>query len=192
MPTDFSFDYEVPLPVCFCSWKHHLKYIIDNIPAFTERMSDAQLLLESINGTLLDMYVGNLAPNEIANEVVNHSLLRNHLAKDSFTYWISQNGANYRCLTLSDESRWVLRLGYYPDRFIHIHPGRNSLNTFRFRSPNLRVAIAYRLLFGWRQANFSNSMLNSARSFVKLPPLGGNIESNGTIKILNCLTVKNF
>lgn len=192
MPTDFSFDYEVPLPVCFCSWKHHLKYIVDNIPAFEERVTDAQQLLESINGTLLDMYVGNLTPNEIAGEVVNHSLLRKHLTKDSFTYWISQNGTNYRCLTLSDESRWVLRLGYFPDRFIHIHPGRNSVNTFRFRSSNLRVAIAYRLLFGWNQTNYSSSLLNRARCFVKLTPLGGTIESKGTVKILNYLNVKNF
>lgn len=192
VPTDFSFNRELPLSVCFCCWKHHLKYIVDSIPAFNDQLADAQLLLETINGTLLDMYVGSLTPTEVANEVVNHSLLCDHLSKDSFAKWILQNGTNYRCLTLSDESRWVLRLGYYPERFIHIHPGRNSVNTFRFRSSNLRVAIAYRLLFGWNQTNYSNSMLNSARSFAKLPPLGGQIESSGTIKILNQLSVNFF
>lgn len=192
--TNIAFNPEIPPPVALCCWKHHLNFVIaniDNLALMPDKIDIAVDILDSIGGTLLDMYTGDLSPTRIAEEIVDHPQMCHQLCSDTFSDWISLHGKEYRCLTIGDGSRWALRVGHYPERYIHIHPGRNSPNTFRFRSANLKVAIAYRILFGWTETNYSNSMLNRAREFAKLPPLGGKIRSDGTIKILNYLRVKN-
>lgn len=191
--TNIAYNPEIPPPVAFCCWKHHLKWIIDGITglrSMPDGFGVAENVIGSIGGSLLDMYVGDMLPVDIASEILNHPLMCRQLNSGSFTEWILQDGKNYRCLTISDGSRWTLRVGNYPGRYVHIHPGRNSAQTFRFRSANLRVAIAFRLLFGWDETDYSKLMLNKARELVKLPPLGGKVDFGGTVNVLEFMRVK--
>lgn len=190
--TNIAFNPDIEPPVAFCCWKHHLNFIADGINrlAVLPNSQDVLLLLMAgIGGTLLDMYTGSLSPAAIASEIVNHSELFGHKECQPFQRWVASDGKAYRCLTISDGSRWVLRVGHYPERFIHIHPGRNSINTFRFRSANLRVAIAFRLIYGLNERNYSGDMINRARLLAKLCPVGTAKESVGVVRILHFLEV---
>lgn len=188
-----AFNLAIQPPVALCCWKHHLNFIVNQICEL-EGLPDRRIFFEniisSIGGSLLDMYTGDLTPVEIANEIINHPSICQPICYESFSQWIVMNGKEYQCLTICDGSRWALRIGHYPNRFIHIHPGRNSTHTYRYKSTNLRTALAYLLLFGWNETNYSNLMLNKAREFAKLPLLGDKIEPIGTIKILNSLRAK--
>jgi hypothetical protein len=192
--TNIAFNPEIPPPVALCCWKHHLNYIVNGIEYFRKIDNNVNVLnsiFNSIGGTLLDMYTGNLLPSEIAEELISHLEMCKAVDVDSFNHWIRAYEKDYRCLSISDGSCWALRVGNYPGRFIHIHPGRNSVHTFRFRSANLKCAIAYRILFGWDETNYSLTMLNQARELAKLPPLGAKIDPVGTLKVLRFLCVKN-
>lgn len=191
--TNIAFNSEISPPVALCCWKHHLNYIIAGIDCFRKDNNGIESInniFNSIGGTLLDMYTGELSPIEIAEELINHPEMCRKATPYSFREWIGVHGKDYRCLSISDGSRWAVRFGNYEGRFVHIHPGRNSEHTFRFRAANLRCAIAYRILFGWTETNYAPSMLNRARELAKLPPLGGNISSVGTEKVLRFLCVK--
>lgn len=191
--TNIAFNSEIPPPVALCCWKHHLNYIIAGIDSFRKDNNGIESInniFNSIGGTLLDMYTGELSPTAIADEMLNHPEVCRNTTPDSFRQWIGVYGKDYRCLSISDGSHWAVRFGSYEGRFVHIHPGRNSEHTFRFRAANLKCAIAYRILFGWTETNYAPSMLNRARELAKLPPLGGNINSVGTEKVLCFLCVK--
>lgn len=188
--TNIAFNPDIESPVAFCCWKHHLRFIADGVTrlATVPNLQDIlQPLMAGIGGTLIDMYIGPLSPSAIAHEVINHPVLYGFKQFESFSGWVATNGKAYRCLTISDGSRWVLRVGHYPGRFIHIHPGRNSTNTFRFRSTNLKVAIAFRLMFGWNEKNYSVDMMNRARVLAKLCPVGAGMELVGAVRVLHFL-----
>jgi len=56
----------------------------------------------------------------------------------------SHNG--YYTMTLSDRSKWVLRLGKDKQAFVHIHPARNSPFTMRVNSNILKSVLALGIL----------------------------------------------
>lgn len=192
--TNIAFNPELPQPVALSCWKHHLGFIcrsIDQIMLLSKPMDFARPILEGIGGTLLDIYTGALTPQQVGTEVLRCIVDRFPLSQKEFSDWIELNGRNFRSVELSDNSRWALKMGTYKDRYVHIHPGRYSINSVRVRSVNLRVAIVFRLMYGWEENIYSVSRLNDARSALFLSPLNSKISVDGIVRILDLLTVKN-
>lgn len=96
--------------------------------------------LATIGANVLDVYFGGLGPGEIVAEVDRQLVAEGVRAKPAFRHWIA--GAEYHTLELGDGSRWVLLPGRDPERFIHLHPARNSPLTARFPANCWKTAVA--------------------------------------------------
>ena len=89
-----------------------------------------------------------------------------------------------------DSSRWVLRLGDEPERFIHLHPGRWSPATVRMRANVIKTALlvlAHVRLIGGDPMN--RDVINEVRqAHLGLSPLGqgpeGDVGLGAVIEIL--------
>jgi hypothetical protein len=57
-----------------------------------------------------------------------------------FSDWLKPY--EYRKIMLSDESRWVIKRGIDPERYIHIHPAKNSPLSIRIRATTLKTVVA--------------------------------------------------
>jgi hypothetical protein len=154
--------------------------------------ADMYALLNTIGGNLLDVYTGRLTPEQIATEVIEHQELVAISNCADYSSWLQQGNAGYRCVMLSDTSRWTLRLGILPQRFIHIHPGRYSAHTVRIRATNLKTALAWYALNGTKKAGFCIDDINEARkTLTNLSPLGGANRIDGVIGTMQLFCVKN-
>lgn len=189
-----SFNPDLPKPIAFSCWKHHLGFMVANLEQINRNgfeRADMYALLNTIGGNLLDVYTGRLTPEQIATEVIGHKELAGISDCNDYTSWLQQGNAGYRCITLSDTSRWILRLGKLPLRFIHIHPGRYSAHTVRIRATNLKTALAWYAINGTKKEGFSIEGINQARIILaNLSPLGGENRMDGVIRTLQLFNVK--
>src|SRR5262245_2570621 len=134
---------QVPPPVLFNTWKHHAGFLRCRLAQIARGDDDALANLPAelrVVGTdLMDLYVGSQTPADIACAVV--ALLQHHLEPASFRTWLEQTGG-FAVLTLAtDRSRWVVRWGDDPDRYVHLHPARRSPHTRRVRANVLKTAV---------------------------------------------------
>jgi hypothetical protein len=134
----------VPRPVLLNCLKHHLGYIQefvrDTVVANSTTILHTRLL--TIGESQMDLYLGTMAPAQIAYHTIEHLQEISALNKLAYTAFINKQQAGYHTITLSDTSVWVLRLGEQEDRHIHIHPGRYSPHTIRVKASSLKTAIA--------------------------------------------------
>ncbi|MGM0648747.1 MAG: hypothetical protein ACQESZ_10235 [Bacteroidota bacterium] len=61
--------------------------------------------------------------------------------KEQYTGWIRQQDM-YFTFRLSDGSDWLMREGNDKERYIHIHPGKNSRQSRRIKSRSLAIFMA--------------------------------------------------
>ncbi len=178
-------------PIAFNPWKHHRAFVCNQITKIREYGNlDLRETLCCIGGTLLDFYMGELSPELIAHEILLQ-LRRGEIDNiPVFKDWLGKTQNSYRTLFLSDGSRWVLRLGNRSDYFIHIHPGRYSSLTIRCRPTGLKVAIAFRFLYGFNEQNVDVEMVNRAREFVGLCPIKSLNSVQAFMSFLHVLKVK--
>lgn len=189
-----SFNADLPEPLAFSTWKHHQGYIHDALLAIEAGSETIPLISEiaaGVGGTLVDLYIGELTPMVIAEEVIQQLASVNALSFDSFSAWIGLPKSDYRLMYLSDGSTWILRLGRVNLRYVHIHPARYSASTVRCRSANLKFAIAYRLLYGMDDADYSVDKVNMTRKTLGYPPTAENFSLSGALRMLKQLSVKN-
>jgi hypothetical protein len=184
---------EVPFPVLFNTWKHHAGALRARIAHSAQdgevglRQLAEQLV--QIGGDLMDLYLGKLSPVEIADHVVVALKQDGRLALAEYGQWIEANGG-YQVLTFAeDESRWVLRMGDEPDRYVHIHPARWAPQTLRVRANVLKTAIlavAYAAVHGNNPLDVR--LINTVRQqFLGYSPIGrlqGDQGIRGVIEIL--------
>ena len=125
-----SFDPSLPVPIAFSGWKHHMGFIATSINKLSVKIDDATItaICHGIGGSMLDLYIGNLSPENIASEILEKVKCNGALVKEKFTHWVCNSGDNYQQVTISDGSYWTLRLGRYPERYVHIHPSRYAIN----------------------------------------------------------------
>ena len=66
------------------------------------------------------------------------------LGVDSFKSYreLLEQRDHYHTLVLSDHSGWVLRMGKVEEKFIHLHPARNSPHTIRITACAMKTAVA--------------------------------------------------
>ncbi len=144
-PDTTSGYFSVPSPVLLNFWKHHagaLRRQVEGLaaagaPALTRLAGE----LVVIGTELMDLYVGALAPAEIAARVLEVLHADQRLPVDAYRAWLA-SGGGYQVLTFAeDASRWVLRLGDEAGRYVHVHPARWAPQTLRVRANVLKTAV---------------------------------------------------
>lgn len=185
-----SFDIQLPLPIAFLGWKHHLGFIRSSIHSLINKLDDKSIITicNGIGGSVTDVYYGLLDPECIASEVSKllHQQKVDCLA--TFASWLKDTERDFRLIELSDGSTWVLRLGRFPQRYVHIHPARKSNYSFRIRSTILKSMLAYYLVKGFPLEPLALTALNEVRiKLLKLPPIKEGVLNHQIFTLVKCV-----
>jgi hypothetical protein len=158
--------------------KHHAGFLRERIrsavvtgPAGLQPLADELVVVGS---KLMDLYHGPFSPHEIADRVLVNLRTASRDAIVEFRSWV-ESGGGYQTIEFPEDlSRWVLRMGDEPDRFVHVHPARYSPFTIRVRANVLTtavLAIAYSAMRGGDPT--SRSVVNAVRrDYLALAPVG--------------------
>ncbi|WP_187264511.1 hypothetical protein [Pontibacter beigongshangensis] len=133
----------LPKPVLFHPLKHHLGYIREFVrQGATATEAALRTALQTIGRSQLDFYTGPLLPEQLAAEVLGQLQEQQVLAPAAYRQYLQQAATDYRLLTLSDGSTWVLRWGLEEERHVHLHPARYATHTTRLKANALKTAVA--------------------------------------------------
>lgn len=185
----------IPVPILLNCWKHHKNFIRKKISEIfnsgEEGINILKFSLQQIGNSQLDLYLGNITPMEISLQIKNNLKNKNLLEKEPYEKWISESQKFYRMITLSDNSKWTLRLGNDKTRYVHIHPGRYAANTIRIRALTLKTAIIY--LYNQQMSHDKIDDLTTIndlrKEFLNVPPLKSLSKSKGLAKIIELLKI---
>ncbi len=114
----------VPAPFQFNPLKHHLLYIREFISGrlAEEKNIDLKSLLKElkhIGTSVMDVYTGKLPVNKICKEVLEF-LDKNKLTGIKiFSKWTGINFNDFKIITLSDASQWMLKYNNDEERYVH-------------------------------------------------------------------------
>jgi hypothetical protein len=177
-------------PVLLNCWKHHAGFIKSKVIQYKKNPERNSLALTqeiiSIGESLMDLYTGELTPQEIADEVLHQLEKEQASGMREYGAWLKQEGKGYKIIKLADLSQWTLRLGERKTKYVHIHPSRYSLHTIRARSASLKTAI----LFSISQSDETENkliLINRIRKeYLNLPQLK-NINSASAMLRLTAL-----
>ncbi len=164
----------IPEPLLFNPLKHYLPFIRDFVSGRALALNDQRLKelsreLKHLGTSVMDIYTGDLSQETIFTEVIE--FLKNNNIRESSIYkkWIGTDFNNYRIITLSDSSQWMLKYHDHETRYVHIFPARTSPHSFRVKSNTLKSAILYIIIFG--KDYVSDDDLNAARALAGLSPV---------------------
>ncbi|MBD1398640.1 hypothetical protein H9Q13_15815 [Pontibacter sp. JH31] len=181
---------DVPAPILFHPLKHHLGYIRE----FIKEQATAEEVtliaqLQTIGSSQLDLYLGKLSTQQIAQETILYLESQHILEPEAYQLYLSNSEANYGLLTLSDGSKWVLRWGVVKGRHVHLHPARYSQHTIRVKANTLKTAVATLLALKRVSAAASDlSLINHARvQWLELAPIPTYLPEEGLGKMFNLL-----
>ncbi len=187
-----NIDCDLAEPVLLNCWKHHAGFIRSKIKEYNEsggpHLEGLLNELLHIGESLMDLYLGELTPLQIADTVILYLNKQISVNKTDFQNWLEEMGDDYRTIVLEDTSRWTLRLGDRPERFIHIHPSRYSPYTVRVRSTSLKTVIIYGVIekpASEGQLIFINRIRNK---YLKLPPLKNLKSAHSLFNLIKILT----
>jgi hypothetical protein len=180
----------IPEPFQFNPLKHHLPFIKEFISL---RLSDAKAdeinslvkELKHIGTSVMDIYTGSLTVSKILFEV-GFYLKSNNLGNELvYSGWTVNTTNDFRIISLSDSSRWMLK--YHDDRtrYVHLFPARESPHTFRIKSNTLKSAILYYIIIG--KDFISREDLNKARELLELSPVKNSSETDAITKMIEIL-----
>ena len=165
---------QIPEPVLFNPLKHHLGFIREFTDMRSEndssvRIQEVMKEIKHIGTSVMDIYTGELSVTGICSEVEDFLLKNKLLEREIFSSWAGIEPAEFKIISLSDGSQWVLKYHENERKFAHIFPARQSPHTFRIKSNTLKSAILYVMLIG---KNFvTEEDLNKARAFEGLSPV---------------------
>lgn len=172
-----SLNSELPKPIAFNCWKHHLGFVrgcLDKQTNYTKSDAFIREIIQFIGDSQFDFYIGEQTPLSIANEILSMLEKNSVLALPDYTNWLAEDGSDYRCISISDGSNWTLRLGQGA-RYVHIHPSRHSKKTVRVKSSTLKSVYAFLFHYGISEVEISIEKINFVRSrLAKLPSLKPN------------------
>jgi hypothetical protein len=180
-------------PVLFNPWKHHLKFIQSEINQAAKcgevNLSRLRGGLLSIGDSITDLYTGGLSPTDISSFIINDLRTSGLLERDAYAGWINKAKNSYRMIGLPDSSIWTLRIGEEKNRYIHIHPGRYSPQSFRIRAGTLKSAVSTLV---WTKINgsspYETDTVNKARKhFLNVSPVKSVSLNYGLGKLIKIL-----
>jgi len=129
---------EIPSPITFNPYKHHFRFLLEEIKKWNTEIIKENVL--SIGNNLTDFYLGTLDIIEICNECNDFFTGQNITNLASFSEWLGQS--KWKKIKLSDSSDWLIKMGEQENRYIHLHPAKFSLNTIRVRATTLKTVLA--------------------------------------------------
>jgi hypothetical protein len=169
---------EVPPPILFNTWKHHAGALRNRIAEVVcggeAALAEVGRRMAVLGTKLMDLYTGTLSPREICAKVLEQLRHQGRIDAAVFGAWVEANDG-YAQLTLpEDESRWVLRLGDEPTRYVHLHPGRWSPATVRVRANVLKTAFLVLVSAGIHGGDpMDRALINAVRrEHLGLSPVG--------------------
>jgi hypothetical protein len=170
--------YDVPAPVLLNTWKHHAAAIRRRLRLISQEgepaLTELQQQLLVIGTELMDLYIGELLPSEIASKALAGLKEQNRIDLDAYRAWI-QTGGGYRVeIFPEDSSQWVLRMGDEGDRYVHVHPARWAPATRRVRANVLKTAIMVTAYVAVKGGNATDiKLINAVRKqYLGLSPIG--------------------
>ena len=128
-------------PFLFNPLKHHLGYIRKFIRDYRSEIQCLRSDLSDIGNSQMDVYSGTLSIRDLTEEIIYYLSTCLSVDKDLYIKLINEY-KGYFVIALSDHSKWVLRIGYPPNRYIHFHPARKSPYSFRITANTLKTLIA--------------------------------------------------
>lgn len=153
----------IPSPVTFNPYKHHLKFLQDQVKEWRKISWDkAEGDLRCIGNNLIDLYCGNLSVDIICRECIACARKQDIHTAEKLAAWI--HPLKYRKITLSDTSVWVLKTGNEADRFLHVHPAKYSPHTIRIRAGTLKTVLAVKITTGIGASGLTLQAVNRIRT----------------------------
>lgn len=133
----------VPRPVNFNCWKHHARFIKQQIRGIKNihDLESLKVILLKTGESQMDLYLGRLSPAEISEQVILALHQNKVFTQIDYKNWLLKKENDYQVVELKDKSIWVLRYGGNSEKYIHIHPGRYSPHTIRAKATTLKTAI---------------------------------------------------
>lgn len=165
----------------FNAIKHHRNYILQALRNFSP--DEIAKLMYPICNNYIDIYSGNLTPEEIVVQVSNLLESINKLSKSGFRKWVNETNG-YRQIQLTDGSEWIVRESMEEDQYIHLHPARTGKFSSRFKGSTLKTALMIKSLYPSGTKKLSLENVNQVRLLLALSPVKKLERGRG---ILNCL-----
>jgi hypothetical protein len=125
--------------------------------------------LKHVGTSVMDIYTGDLTIEIICEEILDFLGNKNLAEKEIFSKWAGADTVDFKVISLSDGSQWVIKYHESENRFVHIFPARLSPHTFRIKSNTLKSAILYIIHIG--KDLVTEEDLNSARAIAGLSPV---------------------
>jgi hypothetical protein len=182
-------EYQIAEPILFNPIKHHLGYLKGFIetsicpPAPLKGVISQSL--KHIGSTVMDIYAGPFSISRICDEIIKFLSLNNLTDVEKYSFWTGRNPENFRIITLSDESEWMLKFRNDNNRYVHIFPVRNSRYTFRVKGNTLKSALIYLILIG--KDMITGEDLNKVRTYLGLSPVKDVIDAEAIVEMIEIL-----
>ena len=157
----------VKKPIILNLLKHHKLYIKEIIKKVDTQSLLLKLLndLKIIGNSQMDFYLGKLYPSELTEFSIQYLKSIDSFNKPEYIKWINNKNKDYQLVEFPDQSIWTFRYGKgQEDRYIHIHPARNSFLTTRIKASTLKTAIAFLAFSNIKKNNIELEIINHLRS----------------------------
>jgi hypothetical protein len=182
--------YQIPEPFQFNPLKHHLPFIREfiSVQLPEENKIDIKSLvreLKHIGTSVMDVYTGRLTVGEICTEVTGFLTSKKLADHKVFSEWAGRNSSDFRTITLSDTSIWMLKFHNDELRYVHLFPARSSPYSFRIKANTLKSAILYYIIIG--KDYISTDDLNRARALLGLSPVKDTTEAEAITDFIEIL-----
>jgi hypothetical protein len=187
-----SAEISIPKPFLLNALKHHK----GSISAFIERygagshhdLEDAARQLITLGNLVMDLYTGDLGISEITEDIKQYLKRRGFFEEESYRAWISRAEKTYRVTKVIDGSTWTLLTGRDHGRYIHIHPARYSLHSFRIKALPLKTAVLLLIADDIRIDQNPVEAINRIRmAYLKESPIGDEKDVKNTLRVLTAL-----
>jgi hypothetical protein len=183
-------DFQIPEPFQFNPLKHHLSQIREFISTWLAEGNKSEIKdlvreLKHIGTSVMDVYSGSLSMNEIYEEVVEFLLKENLSDIKRFSAWTGTNLNDFRLITISDSSQWMMKFHDNEKRFVHFFPARQSPHSFRVKANTLKSAIIYYIIIG--KDFITREDLNRGRSMLGLSPVKNTAEAEAITEMIEIL-----
>ena len=159
-------DPEIPIPIRFNPIKHHRNFILNILKSESQEV--IAKLLDPICNNYLDIYTGEMTPEEIAHEVIFILKSKQVFFRDDFNNWVV---TGYQKIILKDESEWILRISNETECYIHLHPARTGRFTIRVKGSTIKTVLLLNNEIAGNQKVLSTELVNQIRKQTGLSPI---------------------
>jgi hypothetical protein len=165
MAVNMEEDFNIAFPIKFNPLKHHWDCILHLLQSANQ--TDIIEQFSEFCNNYIDIYTGQLSPEQISNEILSELIFNERLLLPHFKIWISL-GRGYRTIRLTDHSEWIIRESDDERRYIHVHPARTGPLSFRMKGSTLKTLLLLKLEFPDIR---SVDQLNKIRRKIGLSPI---------------------